>query len=383
MNFKEYNWLINEGFKEKESLFLKQGNSIRDIKFWFEKFKELKSRNKLPKDKIDIDKYEKLSDLMIMVNQYLNALSKNEIKKQIKIDGAELIKGTKNWLLYLIKTEAAAKLLGKGTRWCISAEQDNAFEGYEPNYNIYFLIHTNENSIDPNSIITPKIALLKDKKDRLLIFDEYDNEMSYLSKSTNLLLNGEPYNLAPLLLPKKINQSLTMDIIVDGTYTLAANGRYDVDGDVLLQDKGLDKIPFMFNTVTGNFYCNENRLTSLEGCPVEVGGRFTCAQNQLTSLEHGPIRVKQSYSCSNNQLTSLKGSPKHIPWNFYCDNNQLISLEGGPERVGHDFDCTYNKLTNLNGLPKHIGYDLWIGKNPLNNSQVPPNSKVGGTIYYD
>jgi hypothetical protein len=98
---------------------------------------------------------------------------------------------------------------------------------------------------------------------------------------------------------------------IDGYYV-------DVIGDVRLSCFGLISIPIRFNYVSDGFYCYNNELTSLEGCPKYVGGIFDCDHNQLQSLKGGPISV---------------GS------NFYCDGNNLLSVEYSPIRLGGIISC--------------------------------------------
>jgi len=161
-------------------------------------------------------------------------------------------------------------------------------------------------------------------------------------------------------------------------YTINDDGSIDVDGDVDLSKRGLERIPIKFIEVTGDFYCYENNLTSLEGCPETVGGDFNCSHNKLISLEGGPKKVGGDFECARNNLTSLKGSPKKVGDGFYCyynnltslegcpkevsgyfsfHNNNLTSLEGGPERVGWHFNCTRNNLTSLVGFPLYFNTD--------------------------
>ena len=59
-------------------------------------------------------------------------------------------------------------------------------------------------------------------------------------------------------------------------YTINEDLSVDVNSDVDLMDKSLIEIPISFGVVSGNFSCKYNNLTSLEGCPVEVGGYFHC-----------------------------------------------------------------------------------------------------------
>ena len=93
-------------------------------------------------------------------------------------------------------------------------------------------------------------------------------------------------------------------------YTINSDGSIDVDGDVTLYNKGLSKLPVKFNRVSGYFYCNNNKLTSLEGCPKWVGHYL---------------------SCSYNQLTTLKGAPEYVGGHFYFMYNQLTDFIGIPE----------------------------------------------------
>jgi arginine decarboxylase-like protein len=67
-------------------------------------------------------------------------------------------------------------------------------------------------------------------------------------------------------------------------YTINDDFSIDVDGDVNISYRKLDKIPLRFRDVSGNFLCSDNNLTSLLGCPEWVGGNFHCYENNLTSL---------------------------------------------------------------------------------------------------
>ena len=174
----------------------------------------------------------------------------------------------------------------------------------------------------------------------------------------------------------------------------------DYDGDVILNDKEMSSIPIYFNKVGRDFYCNNNKLTSLEGAPREVGGNFDCSQNKLTSLEGAPERVGEifvcSYNkltsleggprevggyfdCSNNKLTSLKGSPREVGRDFHCSGNKLTSLEGGLEKVGGNFVCAFNKLTSLEGAPREVGGDFYCIGNKLTSLEGGPE-KIRGEI---
>ena len=40
-----------------------------------------------------------------------------------------------------------------------------------------------------------------------------------------------------------------------------------------------------------NFTCYNNKLTSLEWCPIEIGGMFMCTDNEITTLKYFPKEI--------------------------------------------------------------------------------------------
>ena len=56
------------------------------------------------------------------------------------------------------------------------------------------------------------------------------------------------------------------------------------------------------------------------------------------------ITVGRNFFCSNNKLTSLINSPSIVVGGFYCGSNRLISLKGAPKSVGRDFYCGLNTV---------------------------------------
>ena len=101
--------------------------------------------------------------------------------------------------------------------------------------------------------------------------------------------------------------------------------RNNIKGNLDLSQMNLTVLPDILKNVTvdGNFFCYNNKLTSLENCPKTVGG---------------------SFDCSYNDLTSLAGSPSSVGRDFWCGVNDLTSLEFAPTNVGRDFDCIENQV---------------------------------------
>jgi len=124
-------------------------------------------------------------------------------------------------------------------------------------------------------------------------------------------------------------------------------GLVDIDGAFVCREQNLTDFKGVeFGEMTGDFWCNDNQLTTLEGAPRNVGNGFYCGNNQLTSLKGAPQQVGDSFYCANNQLTSLEGAPQKVGRNFYCYGNQLTSLEGLPEGIRNEFLCWNNPVSN-------------------------------------
>ena len=106
-------------------------------------------------------------------------------------------------------------------------------------------------------------------------------------------------------------------------YTINPDGSIDVEGSVYLFNMNLDKLPLKFNRVSGYFICSRNRLTSLEGCPKEVGETFYCSSNKLTSLQYSPEIVYGRFYCGDNPLESLDGYEGDYN-NLICDHKDKL-----------------------------------------------------------
>lgn len=111
------------------------------------------------------------------------------------------------------------------------------------------------------------------------------------------------------------------------------DGRLLVQGNIDIANRQLAALPDLSCViVTGNFYCQDNELTSLKGAPSEVRGGFWCNNNQLESLEYSPKGITGQYICHNNRLKTLAPAPQAITGDFSCSGNLLTSLEGAPKQ---------------------------------------------------
>jgi hypothetical protein len=175
------------------------------------------------------------------------------------------------------------------------------------------------------------------------------------------------------------SQTDFLDCYTDGSWSFdSQTGLVNVEGSFDCSKKELKSFRgIRFGTVTGDFDCYHNKLTSLEGAPQKVGRTFDCSYNKLTSLVGAPQVVGEDFDCMNNNLTSLEGAPQVVEGDFGCLNNNLTSLEGAPQKVGGDFDCLNNNLTSLEGAPQVVGGDFDCLNNNLTSLEGAPQV-VGG-----
>ena len=246
--------------------------------------------------------------------------------------------------------------LKPGAKWCISMNDPIYWNDYCHKRKIafYFLFREDKSLEDKEK----KIAISVDSINREIITYTLGDDTSM----RDYTLSEEYKNLVFNNLKKcteKVKQNIRNELFILNPQT----NRYDYEGDIdskflktldiIKTDESGNKIGFTidFGEVTGDFYCSNLELTSLEGAPQKVGGSFSCSENKLTSLKGAPQKVDWIFDCSDNQLTSLEGAPQEVGGNFNCHSNQLTSLKGAPKTVGGYFDCTYNpNLQSLDGI---------------------------------
>jgi len=84
------------------------------------------------------------------------------------------------------------------------------------------------------------------------------------------------------LIEKWLNDMCIKNYVLNNDLTI------DVDGSVDIQFRNLtEKFPdyIQFNIINGNFHCQYNKLTSLEGFPKTIKGNFYCGKNAIQFTE--------------------------------------------------------------------------------------------------
>jgi hypothetical protein len=151
--------------------------------------------------------------------------------------------------------------------------------------------------------------------------------------------------------------SICMEYEIEN-YTINLDGSIDVYDDVVLQFKEMDKLPLVFNKVTGNFDCWKCKLTSLEGAPVSVGGHVDLRGNFLRNLIGGPVTVGMNFYCNKNKLESLEGAPSIIGKSFFFQDNPIKSTYSGDTDIEANFISSVGVGTYSNAFPKMFRNNL-------------------------
>jgi len=323
----------------------------------------------------DISQINYTSDLETLIFQRKQKMTRSE-KDLIAQQGAEVTYEDDRFLVLYITTEEASKKYGKGTKWCISAENDCAWNMYYPSSNFYFIIDSKSENEDFNKLSVE----FKVNKNKVVIWNNKDNDIENSTIATMDYLNS-------LNLPKNVFKYHNIDKFEDvtfkdaygivGRYSIREDGKIDVYGGVNLRKRGLVKIPLDFGEVAGDFDCSGNYLTSLVGCPVYVRQDFWCSENHLSSLEGSPKRVGGRFDCSNNHLTSLKYISEYVT-RLDCSINNLKTLDYIPDSV-KSIDCYKNKLYTLKGLPTYLSDGLDCSNNNLETLEYSP-IYIGGNF---
>lgn len=156
-------------------------------------------------------------------------------------------------------------------------------------------------------------------------------------------------------------------------------GLVDIKGDFSCTERKLTSfLGIRFGRVTGNFSCDINRLSSLEGAPQWVGKDFSCCTNPLESLAGAPLIVKRDFFCGFNSLfKTLEGSPQEVGRDFWCEHADIDSLIGAPPKIKRDFHLSCNDLTSLEGAPQEVGGSFLCDNNKLQSLKGGPRI-VGG-----
>ena len=156
------NELRNETFKEMFEI-------IRD-------FEDLSQRNLL--ENKDIYSYESNQDIIEAVKEAKEKITRSEVKKK----ETEVLYEDDRWLVVFPLSTRSSNLYGKGTKWCVSSEDNNYgkyFKQYTDNGVLVFVIDKSvkESEYRYNDIAKVAFHNDKNKNDGITLWDIKDHQM--------------------------------------------------------------------------------------------------------------------------------------------------------------------------------------------------------------
>ena len=104
-------------------------------------------KGRLPENKRDINVYRGLPDLYLGIKPFIDRdkpITKMEVIRDIKA-GAEKVYEDERWLVVIPHTKEAACLYGAHTQWCTAGRENNFFEAYDKQGNLYINIDKQNN----------------------------------------------------------------------------------------------------------------------------------------------------------------------------------------------------------------------------------------------
>ena len=175
------NELRNETFKEMFEV-------IKD-------FEDLSQRNLL--DNKDIYSYETNQDIIEAVKIAKEKVTRSEVKKK----ETEVLYEDDRWLIVFPLTTRSSNLYGKGTKWCVSSEDNNYgkyYKQYTDNGVLIFVIDKSVKESEYRNNDFAKVAFHNDKKktDGITLWDIKDIQMG-VSNAMKVygMLGGEIMNI--------------------------------------------------------------------------------------------------------------------------------------------------------------------------------------------
>jgi hypothetical protein len=164
------------------------------------------------------------------------------------------------------------------------------------------------------------------------------------------------------------------------SYIINSDHTVDVDGPVILYEmhlRDLDKLPVKFRKVTGNFIMEGCAITTLQGCPDEVGAKFEVNNcNRIANIVGCPKIVINDFKCTRaSNLQSLHGFNSTVGGNAsFSFDAKLQDLLGYAATVkgGLDLDSCHG-LISLKGCPREIDYLYLRGCSNLKSLRFGPS----------
>lgn len=148
------------------------------------------------------------------------------------------------------------------------------------------------------------------------------------------------------MLSSKIEIKNWLDNIGIKNYHINDDLTVDVNGNVNLNDKNLNKIPIQFGIVKGCFFSVNNTLDSLKGLPKEIHGFLALKNTNITivDINNLPMYVSSFILIENKQNQPIKSEKGSI---LECLSHKTILVNLYKElREDQEENSSLNKIKN-------------------------------------
>lgn len=210
---------IDPKYKKWLKTVYKEGDLHPSFNFMCAKHKRL--NDKIPVQFRDIYSFKTIEDFIF----YVDSLeSETEKEEKIKNDGSKIIYENDDFMVKRVFTMEAMNLYGKGTKWCISSDENNQWERYTKSGDIFFLVFSKK--LPYTSQFNKFIVQLTNSKE-LVIWDKSDYSykssiFDFLSIDGNLFL--EHYNLSIIYSLCHVHMDNDVLKILSNTNAIVAGG---------------------------------------------------------------------------------------------------------------------------------------------------------------
>ena len=155
-------------------------------------------------------------------------------------------------------------------------------------------------------------------------------------------------------------------------------------------DQNQEIFAVKLNEVTGNLYCSQRFLETLENFPNVVHGDLHIINNRLKTCEGGPIEVDGDYNVTNNRLRGTTGFAKKIGKRLmFGENDTIHDLKGihkDVKSVGEyiNIPCTVTEsILGLNAIAHSAKVVIAVrsAKGPAKGAHLPYLKKALGILW--
>ena len=80
----------------------------------------------------------------------------------------------------------------------------------------------------------------------------------------------------------------------------------NIFGNLNLPYLDLEYLPFKFNVIKGDFFCNHNKLKSFNNFPEIIEGNLYCYNNYFYNFNEIPKIILGNLDCSFNSITNIE-----------------------------------------------------------------------------